>query len=133
VVEDEPALRNLVVEGLQAGGYRVLVGENGADAIRTAEQYAERIDLLLTDVIMPQMSGPDLVICLKAVHPEIRVLYMSGYTDDKLSVIATDKDVALMQKPFYMQDLLRKADEILSHSANTSQLNAFASTGKDHS
>lgn len=127
VVEDEPALRNLLVEGLQAGGYRVLVAENGAHAMRTAEQNAGRIDLLLTDVIMPQMSGPDLAICLKSEHPEIKVLYMSGYTDDKLDVIATDNDVALMQKPFYMQDLLRKADEVLSHSPNTS----FASTAKD--
>lgn len=113
LVEDEPAFRNLLAEGLQAAGYRVLVGENGVEALNIASQFADAIDLLLTDVIMPQMNGTDLARCVRGIHPETKVLYMSGYTDDKLQLISTDSQVALLQKPFYVRELLRKIQELL--------------------
>ena len=119
VVEDEAAFRDLLVEGLQAAGYQVLTGENGVDGLHIANQHIGKIDLLLTDVIMPQMNGPDLARFVKEVHPLIKVLYMSGYTDDKLHAISADKEVALLQKPFFMQDLLQKIAEV-SQSATTS-------------
>jgi CheY-like chemotaxis protein len=117
LVEDEPAFRDLLTEGLEAAGYRVLVGENGVDALHVASQFAEPIELLLTDVIMPQMNGPDLAKYVKDVHPEAKVLYISGYTDDKLQLISSDADVALLQKPFYMHDLLRKMQQLLQQRA----------------
>ena len=113
LVEDEPAFRDLLTEGLQAAGFQVLVGENGIDALHMADQFSERIQLLLTDVIMPQMNGPELAKYIKDLHPEVRVLYMSGYTDDKLQSISSDTDVALLQKPFYLHDLLRKIQQLL--------------------
>jgi len=64
-------------------------------------------------VIMPQMNGPELAKYIKDLHPEVRVLYMSGYTDDKLQSISSDTDVALLQKPFYLHDLLRKIQQLL--------------------
>jgi DNA-binding NtrC family response regulator len=69
---------------------------------------------LITDVIMPQMSGPELAKRLKEVRPEIQVLYMSGYTDDKLAHLANpDGELALMQKPFHVHELVRKARELV--------------------
>ena len=106
---------------LRAGEVHVLLGENGVDALHTAEHYADRIDLLLTVIIMPLMSGPELSKYLKQLHPEMTVLYMSGYADDKLQAVAGDSEVALLQKPFYMQDLQKKIHELLQqHKEPTS-------------
>jgi len=114
LVEDEPAFRELLREGLEANGYKVLVGENGVDALHVAERHPGPICLLVTDVIMPQMSGPELAKRLKEARPEIQVLYMSGYTDDKLGDLAQpDSELALMQKPFYIGELVRKIRERL--------------------
>jgi len=114
LVEDEPAFRELLREGLEANGYKVLVGENGVDALQVAEQHPGPICLLVTDVIMPQMSGPELAKRLKEARPEIQVLYMSGYTDDKLGDLSQpDSELALMQKPFYIGELVRKIRELL--------------------
>lgn len=117
LVEDESDFRDLLREALESAGYRVLVGENGVDALYVANQCSDVIDLLLTDVIMPQMNGPDLVTCVRDLHPEVKVLYMSGYTDDKLQLISIDNEVALLQKPFYMHDLLRKIQDLLDQPA----------------
>ena len=114
LVEDEPAFRELLCEGLRGNGYEVLVGENGVDALQVAEQHPGPIRMLVTDVIMPQMSGPELAKRLKEARPEIQVLYMSGYTDDKLGDLsAPDSELALMQKPFYITELVRKIRELL--------------------
>jgi two-component system, cell cycle sensor histidine kinase and response regulator CckA len=66
---------------------------------------------------MPQMNGPDLAKCIREVHPEVEVLYMSGYTDDKLQLVSSDHAVALLQKPFSVHDLLRKIEELLNRPA----------------
>lgn len=115
LVEDEPAFRNLLREGLQGAGYRVLIGENGVNALHVADQCSAPIDILLTDVIMPQMNGPDLALCLREIHRSLKVLYMSGYTDDKLQIIASDRDVALLQKPFRIHDLLHKLQQLFQY------------------
>jgi DNA-binding response OmpR family regulator len=112
-VEDEAAFRDLLRDGLHASGYKVLVGENGVAALGVAEQHSGPISLLVTDVIMPQMSGPELAERLKETRPELQVLYMSGYTDDKLGDLAEpDIDVALMQKPFYTSELVERIREL---------------------
>jgi PAS domain S-box-containing protein len=117
LVEDEPAFRDLLRETLQTAGFRVLAGTDGVDALQIAEQHRGPIQLLVTDVIMPRMSGPELAKCLKEVRPEIRVLYLSGYTDDKLdSVSKLDRELALMQKPFDLRELIEKIREILART-----------------
>jgi PAS domain S-box-containing protein len=114
LVEDEAAFRDLLQDGLQTSGFKVLVGENGVAALQIAEQHQGPISLLVTDVIMPQMSGPELAKRLNEVRPEMQVLYMSGYTDDKLRDLATpDSEVALIQKPFYTKELAAKIREML--------------------
>ncbi len=121
VVEDEPDFRNLLRDGLKARGYTVLIANNGVDALQVAEQHKGPIRLLLTDVIMPEMSGPELAKCLKETRQDIDVLYMSGYTDDKVANIAElDGKLALIQKPFYMSDLVQKMHDILTRRSDRS-------------
>ncbi len=114
VVEDERAFRDLLHEGLQSKGYQVLVAANGVEALQIAGEYKGSIGVLITDVIMPKMSGPELAKDLKKVRPNTDVLYMSGYADDKLGNISeSDGELTLIQKPFYIDDLVWKIQEIL--------------------
>jgi two-component system, cell cycle sensor histidine kinase and response regulator CckA len=117
LVEDEATLRNLVCESLQASGYTVLIASNGVEALKVIEQHKGPIDLLITDVIMPQMSGPELVQWLAPRRPEIKVLYMSGYTDDKLhGVQRSEPEMSLLQKPFHLEDLAQKLRDIFARN-----------------
>ncbi len=84
VVEDEDVVRKLAVRVLKRQGYKVLEAPDGGKAFMVCEEYKEPIHLILTDVVMPGMSGRKLVDRLKAIHPEIKVLYMSGYTDNAI-------------------------------------------------
>jgi PAS domain S-box-containing protein len=120
MVEDDPTLRDLVEESLQELKYNVLVAANGAEALRVLE-LSPSVDLLMTDVIMPHMSGPELAQLVSTLRPGIKVLYMSGYTDDKLrSVPSAGADVVWIQKPFQLQDLARKLREILNQRVENS-------------
>jgi CheY-like chemotaxis protein len=116
VVEDEPAFRDLLRDGLQSRGFQVLVAANGVDALQVAEQYAGPIGVLITDVIMPQMSGAELATTLRKVRSNTDVLYMSGYTDDKVRDISSTGELTLIQKPFYIDELVRKIQEILARN-----------------
>jgi two-component system, cell cycle sensor histidine kinase and response regulator CckA len=114
LVEDAQALRELTHELLEASGYTVLEAANGTSAIRMAEKHREPIHLLLSDVVMPGMNGRELAEFMVRIHPEINVLYMSGYTDD--SVVhrgVLDSGIALLQKPFTKESLTCKVREVL--------------------
>ena len=108
VVEDEEGVRELVRRVLLRHGYRVLEARHGKDALTEAERHPERIDLLLTDVVMPEMSGVTLAAELRERRPDIRVLFMSGYTPEEIRR-RTDGDPgrSLLQKPFAGEDLAR--------------------------
>jgi signal transduction histidine kinase/CheY-like chemotaxis protein len=99
VVEDEEAVRQLAVQSLERHGYRVLAAAGGEEALRLAVAYDETIHLLLSDVVMPGMKGPELAARLRALRPGIRVVLMSGYAAD---VVTGDdlKDTTLVSKPF---------------------------------
>ncbi len=115
VAEDSEALRRLILEVLKGYGYRVLEASNGEEAIEVAEQYKGTIHLLLTDVVMPRISGKELAKRLKSVNPMLRVLYMSGYTDDiVVQKGILKRDAVFLQKPFTKKDLLRKVREALN-------------------
>jgi PAS domain S-box-containing protein len=115
MVEDSDSLRELNHELLQRMGYTVLVAEAGDEAIRIAEHHAETIDLLLTDVVMPRMNGRALAEALARSRPAIKVLYMSGYTDNVIVNQALLKPgVAFLQKPFTRELLARKVREVLA-------------------
>lgn len=111
LAEDEAPLRELGVTILSQAGYRV-VSADDSDALKTlVAQHPGKIDLLVTDVVMPGMSGPELVRIAKQRWPGIRVLYMSGYADDELQEL--DRDAGFLQKPFTPQELTAKIAELL--------------------
>jgi PAS domain S-box-containing protein len=108
VVEDEEALRRLTRRVLESRGYTVLDAANGDDAIRVLAGSAGRVDLLLTDVVMPGMSGRELVERLMPVYPWLRVLFMSGYTEDMmLHHRVAEMGIVLIEKPFTGEALAR--------------------------
>ena len=119
LVEDEPGVRQLVREMLHQLGYTILEAGSGAEALRIFAQHQGRIDLLLTDVIMPHMSGRDLAERLRTVRPALKVLYISGYTDDMLAHHGVlEPNVYLLPKPFAPDELAKKLREVLDANAS---------------
>jgi two-component system cell cycle sensor histidine kinase/response regulator CckA len=118
LVEDEEGIRGLVRGCLQARGYKVLEAPAGDTAIKVASQYRGVIDLLLTDVIMPGMNGRELAGFLSESRPEIKILYTSGYTDDRLSSHGVlEPGVALLMKPFTIEALFVAVRNVLDGKA----------------
>ena len=117
LVEDEASLRKLTRTTLVSAGYQVLEAPDAAEAIQIAANTPSRIDLLLTDVIMPGLSGGDLAKKLAPARPEMHVLFMSGYTD---GAIETQGDLrpglVVLRKPFAREALLRAAEDALLHA-----------------
>jgi PAS domain S-box-containing protein len=114
LVEDEDAVRRMTAHVLERAGYRILAAENGIEALRLAASPAERIDLLVTDVVMPGMSGPDLASRLRRQRVALRVLYMSGYADAAIVHHGVLRPgVRFLQKPFTPDGLLTQVRDAL--------------------
>ena len=114
LVEDEEQVRNLTRTMLARQGHRILNAGSAADALALARDTSEPIDLLLTDIVMPQMSGLELAKEIRALRPGIRVLFMSGYTGNNVvSQGIIDADTPFIQKPFTAAALDRKVQEVL--------------------
>jgi PAS domain S-box-containing protein len=114
IVEDEEEVRKLAGKILERQGYKILETFNGDDALLACERHKSPIHLMLADVIMPGMSGSELAKLLKPLYPEIKILYMSGYTDDAIVRHGVlQKGVNYIQKPFTMEGLARKVREVL--------------------
>ncbi|HET9982714.1 MAG TPA: ATP-binding protein, partial [Longimicrobiales bacterium] len=114
LVEDEPSVRSLARRVLERQGYTVLEAADGEAAIGVAAQHRDRIDLLLTDVVMPRMSGRTLAGHLAELRPGLRVLFMSGYADELRGRRgAVDEGIAFLQKPFTPEDLATRVRALL--------------------
>jgi len=114
VVEDEEDVQKAVLDVLKKQGYSVLEAADEEDALLICQQYKDTIHLMVTDVVMPKISGPELAKRLVAFHPEMKVLYMSGYTDNAIVHHGVlDKGVNFIQKPFTVGGLARKVREFL--------------------
>ncbi len=114
LAEDEAAVRNLARRVLEKQGYTLLLAATGRDGVQLAQQHAGPIDLLVTDVVMPEMGGRELAQRLTALQPDLKVLYLSGYTDDAIVHHGVlEAGVAFLQKPFKPDELLRKIREVL--------------------
>jgi signal transduction histidine kinase/ActR/RegA family two-component response regulator len=117
LVEDEDMVRKLASELLAEGGYTVLEANGGEAAIHLGKKHKARIDLLITDVVMPKLSGKEVAERLRAIHPETRVLFMSGYTDEAIVHHGiVDSGIAFIQKPFSEKALAQKIRDVLDAS-----------------
>jgi CheY-like chemotaxis protein len=118
VVEDERAVRELTGHILKDEGFQVLAAENGPRAMDLVRVYEGNIDLLLTDVIMPEMNGKELANQLRSGQPDMRVLYMSGYGEDVIAHRgALDEGIDFLAKPFSLETLIRKVRQVLEAPA----------------
>ena len=114
LVEDEEPVRNITTLLLESLGYRVLQAENGQDALRLFEACREKFDLLMTDVVMPDLSGREVAEALQALDPNLRILFHSGYTDDTVVRMGIlHEKVAFLKKPFTLDVLASKIREVL--------------------
>jgi CheY-like chemotaxis protein len=115
LVEDDQMVRKTSRAMLEAIGYTVIVAETPMDALSWCAQKERRIDLLLTDVVMPEMNGPELRNRIIALRPEIKVLFMSGYTADVIAHRGVlNKGVNFIEKPFRIKDLARKVRQVIA-------------------
>jgi signal transduction histidine kinase/ActR/RegA family two-component response regulator len=122
LLEDEGHVRRMVRESLTRWGYTVLEAARAHEALAIAERHPGRIDLLITDVIMPGMSGPEVARRLAGLRPGLRILYVSGYADDALGQHGVlEPDVAFLPKPFTVRELARKVRAVLDHAAVTAE------------
>ena len=114
IVENETAIRNLLQMALRKNGYTVLAAESAREALEIVRGHAGAIDLLITDVVMPDMNGLELVRALATIRPETRTLFMSGYMDDALGdhgVLPSQAN--FIQKPFSPRVIAQKVRDIL--------------------
>ena len=108
MVEDEPAVRSLFVDALQRAGYFVLQARNGAEALDVAAA-AGRVDLVITDIVMPVMKGPELATRLRDHHPDLNFIFVSGYViEDDLG-----QNAYTLHKPFLQADLLKMVRDLV--------------------
>jgi len=115
MVEDDDLVRNMALQILQEYGYKVLEAASGDVALQISKQHTEPIQLLLTDVVMVKMSGRDLAELLKPYRPEMKVLYMSGYTENAIvqhGVLI--QEVEFIEKPFSPEALAKKVRKVLN-------------------
>src|SRR5205814_778658 len=113
LVEDEPAVRRLVSQMLLLAGYTVLEAANGPEAIALIGQCRDRVDLLLTDIVMPSMSGGELAERLSQDYPCMRVLFTSGYMDDSVVNEVVSRGAQFLPKPFSPEVLVCKVRDVL--------------------
>jgi CheY-like chemotaxis protein len=113
VVEDDPAVLSAATLILRTYGYGVLQAQDGEAALRVIEAEAADIALVLTDVVMPRMSGPELIERLAKTHPQLRVMFMTGYADERAIRHHVLANAPVLSKPFLPQDLARRVREVL--------------------
>jgi PAS domain S-box-containing protein len=122
LAEDQESIRSVLCEFLESKGYKVVSAQNGRQALDIAEQYPGSIDVLVTDVIMPHIRGLELAKRTAELHPDIHVIFMSGYSEDALmeNRLSSQRSMTLIQKPFDPEELAQKIRESLSRDLSPS-------------
>jgi two-component system cell cycle sensor histidine kinase/response regulator CckA len=115
LVEDEEAVRSFAARALRMRGYNVLEAGGGEEALEIVKDAANKIDLIITDVVMPNMDGPTMVRNVKATHPDLPVIFMSGYAEEAFRRNdQSSEDIHFLPKPFGLKQLAAKVKEVLS-------------------
>jgi two-component system cell cycle sensor histidine kinase/response regulator CckA len=118
LVEDDDPVRIFGARALRNKGYRVIEAKSGEEALSLIRDSKEKVDLLITDVVMPQMDGPRLVREVREIHPEMKVIFISGYTEDAFRQrLGSDGGIDLLPKPFSLKQLATKVREALALTA----------------
>jgi two-component system cell cycle sensor histidine kinase/response regulator CckA len=118
LVEDEDPVRIFGARALRNKGYKVLEAKSGEDALETIRDGGENIDLLITDVVMPRMDGPALIREVRETHPDLKVIFISGYTEDAFRQrLDSDSEIHFLPKPFSLKQLAGKVKEVISGEA----------------
>jgi CheY-like chemotaxis protein len=113
-VEDDEGVRNFVSTALKDLGYTVIEAINGKKALEILTQNGTKIDLIVTDLIMPEMNGKEMAVEVEKILPEVRILFTSGYAEDHIVQSGSlDKGVDFLQKPYSIQTLAKKVREVL--------------------
>jgi signal transduction histidine kinase/ActR/RegA family two-component response regulator len=123
LVEDEAGVRELAGEFLRGAGYKVLEGHDGIDGLQVSERYTGSIDVLLTDMVMPRLSGKELAGRVREKRPEIKVVMMSGYSEFNSETNGSKDSFAALAKPFSMRSLIEKVSEVLRASGGKPAVN----------
>ena len=114
LVEDEAPFREALGGTFRRMGYKVIVAENGEEGVKLFERHAKEIDLLVSDVVMPKLSGPDMVGMIRKQRADLKVLFLSGYNHDMLSSYGIDhRNTFVLPKPFTTKQVIDKISEIL--------------------
>ena len=114
VVEDQDGIRDIVRESLRRNGYKVLIAVDGNEALQMAGEYPDPIHLLVTDLVMPNIGGRELAQRLTPMRPGMKVLFMSGYSEQSaLDIEATSQSASVLQKPFSLDALARQVRRVL--------------------
>ncbi len=114
LVDDEEPVRAIVIRILTRAGHKVIAAQHGADALRLAAAHAGKIDLLVTDMYMPGLRGPEIIERLRPERPGLRVLFMSGYADEDVARSGVTPDSSFLRKPFTVQELSDAVDRALA-------------------
>jgi two-component system cell cycle sensor histidine kinase/response regulator CckA len=116
VADDEPVVLQTVSYALTRHGYQVIPAADGPSALHVCREREAPIHLALLDVMMPGMSGPELLECLQTFHPKLAVLFMSGYQAEQIPALASIRDAHFIRKPFLPKALVQRVNEILGNS-----------------
>jgi two-component system, cell cycle sensor histidine kinase and response regulator CckA len=114
LVEDEESVRRFAARALRRQGYHILEAANGIEALEVKARHSGSIDLVVSDIVMPEMDGPTLLKELRKTNPELKIIFMSGYADDALSNLDSGEEFAFLSKPFQLTELVSVVKEALS-------------------
>ena len=116
LVEDEDGLRSLNARGLRSRGYSVIEASNGVEAMEALEQKNGAVDLVVSDVVMPEMDGPTLLKAMRERNPDLKIIFVSGYAEDAFdkSVLRDDEQFAFLPKPFALSALVEKVKQTMA-------------------
>jgi len=118
LVEDEEGLRSLNARGLRSRGYSVIEASNGIEAMEALEEKNGAVDLVVSDVVMPEMDGPTLLKAMRERNPDLKIIFVSGYAEDAFdkSVLRDDEQFAFLPKPFALSALVEKVKQTMGPS-----------------